>query len=249
MLISHSRRFIYLKTVKTAGTSVEAYFEKHCLPPDQQEFKHLRESYEGPAGVVGFRGPVPKGRRWFNHMDAASIREKIPAAQWNDYFKFCVIRDPFDKLVSGFHMFDAKLRSKPWSERLRTCWRRFRGIGSPIERAVGSTPVERFRSWIKLGGMIDDRAIYTLEGEYCPNYFIRFEQLTDGLREVCHRLGIEFNAGQLPQLKSGFRKGDISLADYYDDECVAAVERVYSRELKDFGYHDPRLTRTSTPAH
>lgn len=32
MLISHRKRFIFTKTAKTAGTSVESYFEQYCMP-------------------------------------------------------------------------------------------------------------------------------------------------------------------------------------------------------------------------
>jgi hypothetical protein len=240
MLISHSRRFIYLKTIKTAGTSVEAYFEKHCLPPDRQEFLHKREAFCGPTGVVGFRGEIVKGQTWFNHMSAASIREKIPAEQWESYFKFCVVRDPFDKLVSGFHMFVIKRAQRPWPKRLRSAWRRVRGKGDPLDRLTGRTPVERFRSWIKLGGMIDDRAVYTLDGKHCADHFIRFEKLAEGVREVCDQLGLDFRAEEIPRLKSEYRRVKIPLADYYDEECVEAVRRVYGQEMEAFGYTAPR---------
>jgi hypothetical protein len=248
MLISHSRRFIYLKTVKTAGTSVEAYFEKHCLPPDQQVFQHSRECYEGPTGVVGFRGENARRHPWFNHMSAAAIRAKIAPAQWTQYFKFCVVRDPFDKLVSGFHMFDKRRHDRPWPKRLRAAWLRLRGKGDPIDRVTGTTPVQRFRSWIGLGGMIDDRDVYTLDGKLCADHFIRFERLADGVREVCERLGLEFRADDIPRLKSDSRQAKIPLADYYDDACVSAVRRVYARELEFFGYAAPVPSPTRSGA-
>ena len=33
MLVSHARKFIYTKTLKTAGTSVEVFLEPYCRPP------------------------------------------------------------------------------------------------------------------------------------------------------------------------------------------------------------------------
>jgi hypothetical protein len=35
MLVSHQRKFIYTKTVKTAGSSVESYFEPYCISPEE----------------------------------------------------------------------------------------------------------------------------------------------------------------------------------------------------------------------
>ena len=34
MIISHARSFIFIKTRKTAGTSVEVYLSQHCGPED-----------------------------------------------------------------------------------------------------------------------------------------------------------------------------------------------------------------------
>ena len=40
----------------------------------------------------------------------------------------------------------------------------------------------------------------------------------------------------------------IPLADYYDDECIEAVRRVYARELEFFGY-EPPATKAPAAAH
>ena len=102
MLISHRYRFIYTKTTKTAGTSVESFFEEFCMPDGEWTESHRRDEYVSPAGVVGYRGNNPEGKKWWNHMPAASIKELVGKAIWDSYFKFCVVRDPFDKCISAF---------------------------------------------------------------------------------------------------------------------------------------------------
>ncbi len=42
MLVSHSKKFIFLKTMKTAGTSVEIYLERYCVPSDTYVEQHHR---------------------------------------------------------------------------------------------------------------------------------------------------------------------------------------------------------------
>jgi len=66
MLVSHRKKFIYLKTKKTAGTSVEIYLERYCLPPDEPYVEaHHRPETITVDGVIGSRGdnPAPFGYR------------------------------------------------------------------------------------------------------------------------------------------------------------------------------------------
>jgi hypothetical protein len=89
VLISHRYRFIYTKTVKTAGTSVESYFERFCMPEGEWAYSHAREEYESPSGIIGYRGPEePPKSKWYNHMPAELIRQQIGTEIWNSYFKF-----------------------------------------------------------------------------------------------------------------------------------------------------------------
>src|SRR4029453_8467383 len=114
MLVSHRHRFIYTKTMKTAGTSVEVYFEPYCMPAGTWQFSHHRSQQISDAGIIGFRGPRQHRPevKWWNHMPAATIRERVGPEVWDGYFKFCVIRNPFDKAISVFHF--AKAHRARW---------------------------------------------------------------------------------------------------------------------------------------
>jgi len=37
-------------------------------------------------------------------MPAFEIKNRVPAEVWNSYFKFCVERNPWDKVLSHFNM-------------------------------------------------------------------------------------------------------------------------------------------------
>src|SRR5262245_8925828 len=103
MLVSHLKRFIYFKTVKTAGTSVEIYFERYCVPPDRYAGeRHATHAEISDAGIIGSRGPDHRHPIWHNHMPARRVRELLNGQCWDSYFKFCAVRNPFDKVVSQF---------------------------------------------------------------------------------------------------------------------------------------------------
>jgi hypothetical protein len=234
MLISHRKRFIYTKTFKTASTSVESYFEKYCMADGSWEFRHGREEHISAEGIIGYRGPNARGKTWSNHMPASEIRQKIGNSIWDAYFKFCVIRNPFDKLVSRFYFRDEQKKDKVT---LRNRLTRFYKKSDGVEE---STAIKRFRKWVRAGGPIIDRDKYLIDGDICVDYFIRFEELHEGIKHVCDALDIPFEPEKIPKLKSGIRKAVIPLYKYYDAQTIEIVSGLYKFELEIFGYGEPR---------
>lgn len=236
MLISHRKKFIYTKTAKTAGTSVEVYFEPHCFPENEWSFSHGRDEYVGKSGIVGHRGQSRKGKTWFNHMSARQIRDQIGGAIWDEYFKFCVIRDPFDKMVSRFHFHENRKMKMRHSGISRIISR----ITSLINMKKSKSIVERFREYIEIGVSVDSDK-YLIGNSICVDYFIRFEDLKGGIKHVCNILGIPYEPEKLPTLKSGVRPERLRLEDYYDKRTIDLVYESYKWEIEHFGYTPPKI--------
>jgi hypothetical protein len=249
MLLSHRYQFIFIKTVKTAGTSVESYFEPYCMFDGEWEQSHARNEYVSEAGIIGARAQrhqklwkrqlrKPKYR---NHMPAWEIKNLVGDNIWNNYFKFTVVRNPFDKLVSKYlfkemkinnyygkvHLFSRKLKSMMSTKK------------SPLDCAEGETEIERFRSWLKNGANPVDRDKYMIENHVCVDYFIRFENLQEDIKEVCERLSLPFDPKRIPEFKKGHRNNEIPVKDYYDQETEDIVRNLYDWEIKKFGYKMP----------
>lgn len=236
MLVSHRKHFIFTKTVKTAGTSVESYFEQYCMPDGEWQESHNREEYISVAGIIGYRGPQRKGETWYNHMPAKLIRDLIGQGVWDSYFKFTVIRNPFDKLISGFYFKEKRKKYYSRKRRLIGYAHKILGIGDPIDRVSGDTDIERFRSWIRTGDAVIDRDKYLIDGIECVDFFMRFEELNDGVKHVCDRLSIPYNPSRIPEFKKGIRNGRLNIRDYYDSETKRVVQEKYAWELERFGY-------------
>ncbi len=219
MLISHRKKFIYTKTAKTAGTSVESYFEKYCMPEGEWEFAHHRDQHVCNEGIIGARGPDAAGQEWFNHMPASDIRNKISSEIWDSYFKFCVIRNPFDMLVSWFYF------------QVHKGW---------IEMTSTGDVVNEFQTRMGQGIPVLGRDKYMIDGKICVDFLIRYEGLENGVQHVCQRLGVPFRPQELPGLKRGFRDQSIPLGSFYTPELERQVEEAYEFELSEFGYpHRP----------
>ncbi|MFG6094983.1 sulfotransferase family 2 domain-containing protein [Leptothoe sp. ISB3NOV94-8A] len=239
MLVSHKKRFIFTKTVKTAGTSVESYFEPYCMPDGEWQELHAREEYVSETGIIGYRGNNARSSIWYNHMPAKEIFDLIGQNTWERYYKFTVVRNPFDKLISGFFMYEKRKKNYSVIQKTKALSKRILDLGNPIDRVKGETTIERFRSWIQKGGEIPDRDKYLIDGQECIDYYVRFEELHEGIKHVCNYLSIPFEPARIPQMKKGIRDNKMNVQDFYDNKTRQIVEKKYAWELERFGYVFP----------
>jgi len=223
MIISHTHRYIFIKSEKTAGTSIEAALSKHC----------------GADDVV-----TPLGDYWFNrdqkgewihssmnaegfyqHDPAAEVKRKVAPAIWNGYFKFSIARNPWDRLVS---LFSWEARNRP---ELQPRKHLLHKLGLPLDGFGAVT--ERFRGFVKDDWKTNDR-FYIIDDELCVDFVIRYETLADDLAEVCTRVGLPALA--LPRLKSGLRQEGHHYSEYYDEPSRAIVAERHEKDIRLFGY-------------
>lgn len=190
MVISHKYRFIFIKTRKTAGTSIEVALSQVCDASDVFTRIHPREPGHEPRNhrglflplldltgpsVVGGRNlflHALRGERFYNHMSARCVRMRVSPEIWNGYFKFCVEREPFDKTISHFKML--KHRS---GGRMTLDDYFGRGL-SCVDRAL----------------YLDDR------GELMVNRIVRYETLLQELESIFDQL--EVTRSSLPSQRS-----------------------------------------------
>lgn len=235
MLVSHQHEFIYTKTYKTAGTSVEVFFEPYCMPEGDWTFSHGREQTVTDAGIIGYRGDDASGKTWRNHMPACDIRAKLRDDVWDSYFKFCVVRNPYDKAVSMYN----------WARRNKEGYlkTRIKNLATSTSRRLLQLDFER---WAHTIGA--DRDKYVIDGSFCLDDVIFFERLQEDTRRICRTLQLPVNEIDLPRLKSGVRKRAYDTVDYYNATSRRIVEDAFRPEIEAFGYTFPG-DGTSEPQH
>jgi hypothetical protein len=225
MLISHRKKFIYTKTIKTGGTSVEAYFDRYCMAEGTWEPTHARDESISEFGIIGSRGqPRPRNATWYNHMPALLLRQLIGESLWQAYFKFCVVRNPFDKALSAFYFF--RTDTPPSWE----------GVTLDEERAA-------FERWLLAGKNLPiDRDKYLIDGSFCLDFALRHERLSEDMAHLCGLLDIDWDPALLPRFKGGLRPGFATPAAMYSPPARRSVEKAFAFELAHFGYAFPEDT-------
>ena len=173
-----------------------------------------RKSFQRQASLER-GGKNARESEWFHHMPAYRLRKRLGVALWNEYFKFCVVRDPFDRLVSKF----------VWESREKLSQPDF-----PI--------VDTFREQLLNDAIRGGHGAYIMDGTFCLDDFIRFENLQPDIHRICDRLSLPFDSSRLPRVKAGYRP-DIPLSEFYNKETIDYVQDNYALDLELFGYSAP----------
>lgn len=232
MIICHSHKFIFIKTMKTAGTSLELALARACGPQDIVAKIVPPEAELEALPQINFKNAVfqhPKtGKRRVIRQHSGLIRAiEMFGSDLKDYRVITSERNPWDKLVSSFYW---KLHQTPEQvldgpqppsdlspEETQRLFRRF--VLSPVK-----DPCEAFdmysHQWVPL-----------------VDHLIRFENLEEDLQSVVDAIGLPGDVKlSRKRSKSGIRPKNVKTTLTFDEEMDKAVRLRFAREIANFGY-------------
>jgi hypothetical protein len=246
MVISHQFKFIFIKTAKTAGTSIEVFLSGVCDPKDiftpfsQPEDAHIPRNYQGLFNPIpelitrmkisghfrgaGFRSTILdflSKRRFYHHIPGWQIRERIKKRKWEEYFKFCVERNPWDKVVSGWNWYNRKYATRiSLDEYLVLLQSRIQAKKS----GVGVYPYNYLNY------------IDPVSGKIIIDHIIQYEHLNESLTNIFTKIGIPFSHSLDIYAKSGFRDDKGRYKETLSKRQQALIEKLFDEEIKLHGY-------------
>lgn len=223
MIISHSRKFIFIKSAKTAGTSLETALSNYCSGDDVVTPLGDYEFNKDPTGR--WQHKAMNVGDFQQHDWAVTIRDKVGPAIWNDYFKFSIARNPWDRVVS---LYTWKSRNERKASQAARVLSKLVGNGDTLQEAR-----VKFSHFLAGDWETNDR-FYVIDDELCVDLVLRYESLADDVATLCARLGIP--TIELPRLKSGFRQNELHYSDYYDEASKALVGERHRNDVRIFGY-------------
>jgi len=228
MIISHSHKFIFIKSHKTAGTSVEAALTEYCSGNDIVT-PLLDYSFNRNEKGEWIHRSMNAGD-FHQHDDALNIKNNLPAEIWDNYYKFSITRNPWDRAVSFFS----------WEKRrdpaLIPKKRFYHHLGITFDDI--SQTRKLFSQYIK-GSWTNNDRFYLINNQLCVDFIIRYEHLAEDFREVCNVIGIP--AKDLPHLKTGMRTRKHHYSEYYNEESQTIVAERHKNDIRLFDYEFERV--------
>ena len=156
-----------------------------------------------------------------NHLSTEQIKEKVGEEIWNSYYKFTIVRNPWDMVVSRYFQQKAlpgrlfnilKINNKPWKfpKSLPDCLKNYK---------------ERW---------LNNQHYFDKNGEPICDFYIRYENLEEDYKKVCEHLGMPYK--KLPRLKTEIRNDRSHYSTFYNGETKKIVENMFKRQIEAFGY-------------
>lgn len=225
MILSHKHRFIFVKSKKTAGTSLEIALSRLCGPddiitPSDSEDEALQEQWGG-RGAQNHRKPILKFQwadwhslltercwpQYQSHMTPCEIRRAFGETVWREYRTLCFERNPWDRAVSSYY------------------WR-VRSMESPptLEQFVRSHR-----------DSVSNSKYYLDESGPCVDHVARFEQLEAEVDALSAWLGVA-EPIRLPTAKAWTRPPGRHYRDLIGPELRDYIGQLCAREIALLGY-------------
>lgn len=201
-LISRDKKFIFIQVPKTAGTSINEVLKKFSTPEDLS--------------------------RWVNYEDNHSTLELVLGEnhEVNQYFKFAVVRNPFDWLVSYYEYKRTEVIGDLYPHICNMPFNKF----VPFLVEIKSGEIVGFNQSVM--NVVNGQNSWThCQGIPVLNKIIFYEQL----EESFSLLSKELNLGKLvlPKLNISQRKPTF---EYYDQATKDLVVEMFQQDFELFGY-------------
>ena len=214
MLISHKHKFITIDIPKTGTRS-------------------FRESLV-PLGVIDEFGAPNLNSEFYQHDGAIRARKQFAKKNWNwnEYFKFIIVRNPWQRYFSFFKYF------KSYGEKYM---RRDESINwHEPEINQGKLCVELFKNKddqtilknIILNNDSQDTYYCNESGKIMVDHIASFENLRNEFMFLCDQVGI-----QAPSLQHGNKSSNsLNMHEIYNQELIDLVAHKEKNVIKLKGY-------------
>lgn len=214
-LFRRERNVLFFWLPKTAGSSIY-----HALRKTSYKCRKLINTEKNGIIELPYSDFTNKGAVTFSHTSISALIKHgiIHTDFFESSFKFCFVRNPWDRLVSLF--FYRKLDKE--YENFRQFCLDFKD--QEIE------PIGLYNS--RLNSQFNEQLSWIIDekGRLLVDFIGRFERLEEDFSKICRILGVR---NKLPHRNRSDHSG---YRDYYDEETAGIIRQRYKRDIEFFGY-------------
>lgn len=227
MIISFKHRFIFLKTRKTAGTSIEIALSGICgaddvITPISKGDELTRKKLTGRSAMnytIPFKHHTWKERlayifhnnqqMYYNHMPASELLKRIPPPIWKEYFVFCFDRNPWDKVIAHYFHINRNDRYKSFSDYLQS------------------------KRWEVLHGY----KMHVIGNKSVADKVYKYEEVERSLDELSERLKLKkpLSISEICA-KTGFRQDRRPYKEFLTESEASFIEKNFKEDIEFMGY-------------
>ena len=204
MILSFRHKFVFAAVPKTGTHAVRQALRAHVGPGDMEQVGlFVRKEF-----------PIPDlARLQHGHISLQQLRPHLPPEQFDSFFKFAFVRNPFDRFVS-YCSFMTRLRGEFLAAPQRV-----------MSHFINNPPMHHVLFWPQNGFICDS------DGKLLADYVGRVEEMQQSYDEICARIGIP--SATLEKVNSSTRA---DYRGYYNPALIEGVAKLYARDLELFGY-------------
>ena len=204
MLISYRYKFIFIHVFKVAGTSMRYVLKKYMFPPYESAI--TRELQKA--------GQLPCSKNYRDHVKAKELLSALGAENFDVFFKFAFVRNPWDWQVS---LYEFILQRE--DHRQRDIVKNMASFEEYLEWRLSQPRI------LQKDFISDDR------GNIIVNFVGQYENIEADFQTVCTKLGITDEV--LPHKNKTQRR---DYREYYNDRTKNMIFKHFQEDIEMFGY-------------
>lgn len=208
MLISRKHNFLFVHVYKNAGMSISKALSPFAASKFQRETVRVLKQLNLPCPQGWDPNPFD------THLTASDLLTAMGQAEFDSFFSFGVVRNPWDWLVSIY----TYVLQQPHHH----LHEHFLRLGS----------FESYIGWQCEGGLPLQRDfLFSENGKQLVSFIGQFEKLEQDFESVCAEIGV---SAELPRINVS--RQSRSFQEYYDSRLVDMVRKKYQPDIELFDY-------------
>ena len=213
-MISYKNKCIFIHIPKTGGTSLESLIWKKNEKVESNLWMGFIDEYHNKFQTGGLQ-----------HLLSSQVKKEVGEEIFNSYFKFTIIRNPYDKAVSQFEYL-----------KKRKDLRDYLGfkVGDSFNKYLELIQKKKHVQWEPQSNFIFDD-----ENNCIVDFMGRFESFNDDTKKILKQLGLEKKFfglidNNIPHLNKSSRR---EYKFYFEPQSKKTFESIYKRDLDLLNYN------------